>query len=313
MKVISFVIELLAILGFNTAQTSGLGRPPLQSRQQACNGNAAFCDRPYSNVSLIGTHDSAFVGSIVDPRVNQEKSVPTQLDAGIRFLQSQTHTINNGAQLEMCHTTCTELDAGSFQNYSSTIKTWLDDSPDDVITLLIVNGDNVDVSMFDAVFSSTGLKQYAFVPSTSPNQLAINDWPTYAQMITANTRLVVFIDSKANQNIVPYILDEFTYFFETPYDTTDPNFAECTLDRPAGGSAAGRMYIVNHFLDASLFGILFPNDAADYTTNAATGSGSIGAQAQLCESDYQRPPNVVLVDMFDRGDVFAAQDALNGV
>lgn len=107
--------------------------------------------------------------------------------------------------------------------------------------------------------------------------------------------------------------DEFTYFFETPYDTTDPSFPECKLDRPAGGSANGRMYIVNHFLDSDIFGIDIPDNMADTTTNAATGNGSIGAQNALCESIYGREPNFVLVDMFDRGDVFTAQRNMNGV
>lgn len=53
----------------------------------ACNGNIALCDRLYSNVSQIGTHDSAFVGIL--PTQNQGKSVADQLGAGIRFLQAQ--------------------------------------------------------------------------------------------------------------------------------------------------------------------------------------------------------------------------------
>jgi len=73
------------------------------------------------------------------------------------------------------------------------------------------------------------------------------------------------------------------------------------------------MYIVNHFLDEDILSVHIPDDGADYTTNAATGTGSIGAQADLCTGVYGRVPNFVLVDMFDRGDVFAAQDALNGV
>lgn len=73
------------------------------------------------------------------------------------------------------------------------------------------------------------------------------------------------------------------------------------------------MYIVNHFLDSDILGVDVPDDGADYTTNAATGNGSIGAQADLCTSKWGRVPNFVLVDMFDRGKVFAAQDALNGV
>lgn len=106
---------------------------------------------------------------------------------------------------------------------------------------------------------------------------------------------------------------QFTYFFETPYDTTDPSFNQCTLDRPSGGSPDGRMYIVNHFLDQDILGTYIPDNSADETTNAATGDGSIGAQVNLCTSTYGRVPNLVLVDMFDRGDVFTAQNALNGV
>jgi len=73
------------------------------------------------------------------------------------------------------------------------------------------------------------------------------------------------------------------------------------------------MYIVNHFLDVEIFGILIPDrDKADQT-NAATGKGSIGAQSALCEGLYGRDPNVVLVDFVDQGEVMLAERMLNGV
>lgn len=301
-------ITLLSGL-LSLASASSLFRS--EPRQSVCNGNAEFCDRKYSNVSFIGTHDSAFVGSIVDPRVNQEKNVTEQLDAGIRFLQAQTHVLDD--VLSMCHTSCVELYAGSLQDYLTTVKTWLDANPNEFLTMLLVNGDNVNATEFGTVFSAVGLDQVAFVPSTSPNMLAMEDWPTYGELLGNGSRIVIFLDSDADETEVPYILDEFTYFFETPYDTTDPDFPQCTLDRPSGGDASTRMYIVNHFLDSDILGILIPDNAADYTTNAATGNGSIGAQADLCTSTYDRVPNFVLVDMFDRGDVFTAQNTLNGV
>lgn len=125
--------------------------------------------------------------------------------------------------------------------------------------------------------------------------------------------LIIYSDYGADPSNVSYILEEFTYFFETPYDTTDPTFPECTLDRPPGGSATGRMYIVNHFLDLDVAGIDIPDYNAEATTNAATGNGSIGAQADLCESVYGRPPNFVLIDYSSFGDWQTAQDALNGL
>ncbi|QIX01393.1 hypothetical protein AMS68_006910 [Peltaster fructicola] len=278
-----------------------------------CNGNVDFCDRKYSNVSLIGAHDSAFVGPTSDLRVNQELNVTAQLNAGIRFLQAQVHFFNN--ELSMCHTSCAELYAGTLNDYLTSVKTWLDGNPNDVVSLLLVNGDNNNATQFASVFEAVGLGDTAFVPATTPNTLPINDWPTYEDMIFDDTRIVIYLDSGANEAEVPYLLTEFNYFFETPYDTTDQNFAECTLDRPAGSSPDGKMYIVNHFLDLAVgnTGILIPFNEADYTTNAATGNGSIGAQAALCTNIYGRVPNVVLVDFFDRGDVFTAQNNLNGV
>jgi len=299
--------------GFVTALGLALAVPFASAQQQVCNGRAEFCDRSYSNVTLIGAHDSAFVGPIIDPRVNQEVDITGQLNAGIRYFEVQTHVLNN--EVSLCHTSCLELYAGPLSQYLSSVKTWLDGHPNDIVTILVANGDNVNATTMDSVFSATGIKQYAFVPSTTPNKLPMADWPTYKNMISAGQRLVVFMDNHADEREVPYILDEFTYYFETPYDTTDPEFAQCEINRPNNGDPNTLMYIVNHFLDTNFLntGILIPDNFADAETNAATGNGSIGAQADLCESLYGRPPNVVLVDMFDRGDVFTAQNNLNGL
>ena len=275
--------------------------------QTLCNGHAELCARKYSNITTIGAHDSAFVGEL--PQDNQGLSVTAQLDAGIRFLQVQSHK-NIFGTLELCHTSCFERDAGSVESYLSTVKSWLDANPNEVVTLLIVNGDNVPVSKFDDAYTSSDLKSLAYAPPTSP--LAIDAWPTLQDLITANTRLVAFLDAGADPS-VPYILDEFSYFFETPYDTLDPAFPECELDRPAGAKADGRMYIVNHFLDVELDGFDMPDRAALDQTNAAEGVGSIGAQADLCSGLYGSAPVGVLVDFFDQGDVFRAQDRLNGL
>ena len=162
----------------------------LVSADTACNGNVAYCSRIWSNITQIGSHDSAFVGTL--PTDNQDVSVTAQLNAGIRFLQAQTH-VNPFGVFSLCHTSCYELDAGSVVSYLTTIKTWLDANPNEVLTLLLTNGDNVDPSLFDTAFTSSGLKQYAYIPPGSPAVLDINAWPTLQEMITANTRLVMFL------------------------------------------------------------------------------------------------------------------------
>ncbi|KAL5324545.1 hypothetical protein ACEPPN_009091 [Leptodophora sp. 'Broadleaf-Isolate-01'] len=271
-----------------------------------CNGHSELCSRKYSNVTQIGAHDSAFVGIL--PTDNQFLSVTSQLDGGIRYLQAQSH-LKNGV-LQLCHTSCDLKDAGTFVEYLTTIKTWMDKNPNEVVTVLVTNGDGAPVSQFGTDMTTSGLASYAYSPG---KQLAIADWPTLQELIDAKTRLVMFLDFGANTATVPYILNEFSYYFETAYDVTDNNFPSCDLDRPSGSSGSGLMYIVNHFLDLDIFGILIPATAELPRTNAATGDGSVGAQADLCTTKWGRRPNVILVDFFETGDVFKAQDTLNGL
>ncbi|KAH8671429.1 PLC-like phosphodiesterase [Xylariales sp. PMI_506] len=268
-----------------------------------CNGYAELCDRRYSNVTFIGAHDSPFDGIL--PTENQYDSVASQLGNGVRFLTAQTH--NDGGTIQLCHTSCIELNAGTLQTFLTTVKTFLDANVDEVVTLLITNGDGIAISDFGDVFETVGLNTYAYAPS---GDLTMAEWPTLGTLIADGTRLVVFMDYGADTSEVAYILNEFQYFFETPYDTTDASFPECTLDRPAGASANGLMMIVNHFLDLDILGILIPDTLAIETTNSLS---SIQAQGSICYSDYGRIPNVILLDYVDVGEGLEAQDDYNGV
>ncbi|KAI4117022.1 MAG: hypothetical protein LQ338_007624, partial [Usnochroma carphineum] len=273
-----------------------------------CNGHAELCSRTYSNVTFIGAHDSAFVGD--SPADNQDLSLTDQLNAGIRYLQAQSH-VNAFKTLSLCHTNCFLNDAGSLTSYLSTIKTWLDKNPNEVLTLLLTNGDRLDPQKFDSAFKSTGLDKYAYIPpGTAP--LAFDKWPTLGDLIENKTRLVVFLDYGAGPS-VPYILDEFAYYFETPFDSTDSAFGQCTIDRPPKASPDGRMYIVNHYLDQKVMGgimgdVLVPDRDAAGKTNAEE---SIGVQVGVCEGLYRRKPNVVLLDFVGKG-VDEVQKILNG-
>jgi hypothetical protein len=88
-------------------------------------------------------------------------------------------------------------------------------------------------------------------------------------------------------------LSPFTYLLKSISGSfTDPAFAQCSIDRPQGASAQGRMVLVNHFLDLNISGILIPNRGAANVTNSAA---SITAQANICVGLYGRKPNFILV------------------
>ena len=282
--------------------------------QVGCNGHIELCDRKYSNITQIATHDSAFVGIL--PTDDQVVDVAGQLDAGVRFLQGQTHR-NVFGTLSLCHTSCFLKDAGSVASYLKAVKGWLDTHPKEVVTLLLTNGDNVPVSEFDEVFTASGIQPYAYIPGPSHDPSVLDSWPTLGELVGNGTRLVAFLDYGA-LDTVPYILPEFLYFWETPFDMTDPSFPQCIIDRPGGlaedpSRAYQRMYIINHFLDTLMLGIDIPDRRDARKTNAATGTDSIDAQVNLCQKQHGRAPKGILVDFFDKGDVFEVQDALNGL
>lgn len=332
--------------------------------ERQCNLNPFLCSRSYSNISFIGTHNSAFVGSIDDPRVNQQMSVTEQLDAGIRFLQAQVHSVDlpgkkvkakrdflgdlvdgvtegvddmddavgdavdqvgdafddvtdavdaiGARTLRMCHTSCALLDAGTLEAYLATVKGWMDAHPSEVVTLLLVNADNRPASEFGSVFTSTGLDQLSFIPSTTPDPLPLDAWPTLGSMIDAKTRLVTFLSTTADEVTTPYLLSEFdTYIFETPFETTDPAFPSCAVDRPPNASPHGRMVLVNHFLQHEILpDVLVPAGDEAGRTN---GEESLGGHVRRCGEVFGgRKPNFVLVDWVGVGDVLGVEGALNG-
>jgi hypothetical protein len=105
------------------------------------------------------------------------------------------------------------------------VKTWMDSNTNDgiypllshkltrftnlcigvVVTLLIVNIDNLAATEFDGVFQSADLVSLSYSPSSA--SLTASSWPTLGEMIDKGTRLVTFIDNTADFSKVPYIID----------------------------------------------------------------------------------------------------------
>ena len=57
------------------------------------------------------------------------------------------------------------------------------------------------------------------------------------------------------------------------------------------------MYLINHFLDKLVAGVPAPDPDHANTTNAVSGTGSLGQQVSTCASQYGRNPNFMLVDV----------------
>lgn len=249
---------------------------------------------------------------------------------GIRALQIQTHNTSDG--IHLCHTSCVLLDAGLLSDYLTKVKTWLDANPNEgeldessqrtnprpVVTLVLVNIDNLPATAFASAFQTAGLDKKSYVPKAASN--TISDWPTLGNLIDAGTNLVTFLNYNADFTAVPYLIDEFTNMWEDAYNVVDQTWG-CAVNRSSntGPSPNQKMYMINHFLDKTwniLGNVAFiPDKDKLNETNAASGPGSIGFHVDNCVLLYQRNPNIILLDYYDsNGNApFVAAAQLNGV
>ncbi|PVH73819.1 hypothetical protein DL98DRAFT_43196 [Cadophora sp. DSE1049] len=305
-----------------TATAASASQAAASTSTVACNNSPDLCNRNYNNITHMGAHDVAFLrdsSTSFSVAGNTFYNATVALSAGIRLLQAQVHDSNG--TLELCHTSCSLLDGGSLESWLSKIKTWMDANPNEVVSILLVNSDNFEASEFGTVFEASGISTYGYTPESTS---AMSTWPTLQTLITANTRLVTYIASIDYDTTYPYLLPEFTYMFENPYDVTSSTGFNCTVDRPTslssgtGASAisSGYMSLMNHFQYSEMaFGITVPAVSLIETTNSAATNttGALGTHAVQCNSEWGGKPTFVLVDFFNVGPAIEVADTLNGI
>ncbi|KAF2215461.1 hypothetical protein CERZMDRAFT_110126 [Cercospora zeae-maydis SCOH1-5] len=288
--------------------------------QTACNNSPELCERSYSNITYLGAHNSPFLrddSTRFSTSGNQFYNTTTQLAAGVRLVSAQIQRRNEtSSELHVCHSSCSLLDAGTLESWLAEIKTWMDENPNDVVTILLVNGASASASEIGSAYTASGMDQYAYTSTT------ISGWPTLQSLIGAGTRSMNFVASLEDNAGATYLMNEFTYIAENDYDNSSPSDFSCQLSRPSNfdNQAAiavsdGYMTLVNHFLyENQAFGIQSPNETYTPVTNSpGSGLGTLGTAASECTALYDRAPNFFLVDFFNVGPAIEVVDSLNGI
>ncbi|KAI1443466.1 PLC-like phosphodiesterase [Annulohypoxylon stygium] len=302
---------------FSSSTTSAV---PTVTNTQPCNNYAEFCTRKYSNITNVACHNSPFI-TPNNLAANQQYDVTAQLNDGVRFLQAQIQWPTGGSEPHFCHTSCDILDAGPITDWLGQVKNWVAAHPYDVVTILLGNGNYSVPSLYVPYIEQTGILRYIYTPSVAP--MTLDDWPTLSEMVLRGQRVVMFMDYMANQTEYPWLLDEFSQLWETPFDPTNQSFP-CTVQRPpnlAEKDAKSRLYMINHNLNVelSILGtdMLVPARTELNVTNNVTGTGSLGLSANNCRSDWGRPPNFLNVDYYNTGgfpgSVFEVAAQMNNV
>ncbi|KAK5136666.1 hypothetical protein LTR08_002319 [Meristemomyces frigidus] len=309
-----------------------------------CNNSPALCSRTYDNVTHLGAHDSPFVrdsSTHFSSSGNQYYNSTVQLAAGVRLLTAQVQTTNSTStgQLHVCHTSCDLLDAGKLSGWLGEINTWLVANPNEVVTVLLVNGAGATASDLAAEYQEAGISDIVFKPnstsatsvvsttssyavSTPSTSSTSSAWPTLQSLISAGTRMVNFVDTLPDDSESLYLFLEFDHIFENSYENTSPSDFSCVPNRPSSVAndtdqtlSQGLMPFMNHFLyEQQAFGIQLPNDTYITTTNARSGGvGNLGSAASACSSVYGKAPTFVLVDFVNVGPAMDTVDRLNGI
>lgn len=81
------------------------------------------------------------------------------------------------------------------EDFLRLVKGWLllDGHEEDLVTLLLTNGDNVDVWLFAQAFEGSGMDELVYVPEAD----GLDGWPSTEEMVDKGKRVVVFLGMHA--------------------------------------------------------------------------------------------------------------------
>jgi len=295
------------------------------SDTRACNGHPELCDRRYDEVVYAATHNSMSSPDVVRVWPEHDGDIRAQLDAGVRALLIDTHhwtplvSDDQLAEAEpflpttvaeplfaglgplregrdgafLCHNQCA-LGAIPLADALRVLREFLDDNPDDVVTLIVQ--DAISPAETAEAFGRAGLGGYLHEhESGSP-------WATLGELIDRGERLVVFAEDEGPPPA--WYHQAFEHMQETPFHIPAPEDFTCAPNR---GDPDASLFLLNHWVSRQ-------NSAPDRAT--ATGVNShdvIVERARACERERGLMPNYIAVDFYGLGDLMRAVDTLNGV
>ncbi|KAF9411763.1 hypothetical protein BGZ94_001242 [Podila epigama] len=281
----------------------------VSAQQKACNGYAALCAKPYNQLVSACAHNAYAVSpkNAASLAANQNNNIPTQLEDGIRAFMLDAYNLPSGAtnDIALCHSSCALLDGGLLSTALGQIKSFMDKNPNEVITILWENSQNLAPEHFQAVYEAAGLVRLSHTQAVGDTT-----WPTLTQMIASGKRLVSFIDSGASAS-VPWLMSEYDFVFETPYSIMKGSPYPCTIDRPK--DQRKQLYVLNHFVSGQLtLGsnvIPIPQGAIANITNA----DELADHVKNCKTTFKQVANFIAVDFYDKGDIFKVVAEANNV
>ena len=292
------------------------------SKALACNGFSQLCDRPYNQVVYAATHNSMANSEARFLGPSQDPSIVHQLDNGVRALLIDTHYWTPASKVAsfldslppatravlrpfaepvtksrpgtwLCHDIC-QLGATPLTAQLGQIHRWLQDNPDEVITLILQDG--ISVADTQRAVEESGLLADVATPPADPR----GAWPTLREMINSGRRVYLFSEQKDVAG--GWYRNFYRYASDTPFRNESPAQLACQLDR---GSPAAPLLLVNNWVTRTASS---RRDAA-----RANSTQFLLHQARICREKRGRNPTFLAVDFAGTGQLMSAVNELNGV
>lgn len=270
--------------GVTTTGTSG---EPL-----ACNGHAALCSRRVDEVTFASTHNSmaATDAGFNTVNANQHFGLRRQLDDGIRGMLLDVYEADG--VLELCHGTCA-LGSLSHLEALGVLGDFLSERPHEVV--IVIYEDHASSTAIASDWEASGFDALLYTH-------AGGTWPTLGELIADDTRVIVTAENGGPPP--PWFHHVWDLAWDTPYSFHAIDELSCELNR---GSTDNDLFLVNHWLSTELD---LPDASAAPNVNVAA---VLQPRVDACSARWGHPVNLLAVDFYDEGDLFAVVDEANGV
>ena len=226
---------------------------------------------------------------------NHPDGLLPQLDRGIRGMMLDVHPYDGDDATKkgkpmLCHGFC----AGGSRDFAEALaelRGWLIAHPTEVLVLVLE--DYVDEATLDAALVASQLRPLCI------DRVPKLPWPTLAETIAANQRVLIMTESSKGQ--LPWNYGYEKIAFDTPYAAETAKDFACTVLR---GQPTHAFFVVNHFLTAGL-------TSHDKLAGLVNHNPLLADRVKQCETAHSHRANLIAVDWYTTGDVVALATALN--